>query len=52
MPGLYTIGQQWQTSMGSSLLGFVGRDARNLAEVITSRRSTSSQEEPSGVEWT
>lgn len=35
--GLYTIGQQWQTSMGSSLLGYMGRDAKNLARIIASR---------------
>jgi putative flavoprotein involved in K+ transport len=29
-PGLYVIGQPWQTSRGSALLGFVGRDAGEL----------------------
>ena len=29
-PGLYVIGMPWQTSRGSALLGFVGRDAAEL----------------------
>lgn len=32
--GLFTIGRPWQRDRGSALLGFVGRDARRLSEVI------------------
>ena len=31
-PGLFFVGLPWQTSRGSALLGFVGEDARWLAE--------------------
>jgi putative flavoprotein involved in K+ transport len=31
VPGLYVIGQPWQTSRGSALLGFVGADAATLS---------------------
>ena len=31
-PGLYALGRPWQRSRGSALLGFVGRDAADLAE--------------------
>lgn len=34
VPGLYFLGLAWQTSRGSGLLGFVGRDAAALAEQI------------------
>jgi phytoene dehydrogenase-like protein len=34
-PGLSVIGRHWQTSRGSALLGFVGRDAAELADRIT-----------------
>ena len=33
-PGLYTIGQAWQHTRGSGLLGFVADDAAELAERI------------------
>jgi putative flavoprotein involved in K+ transport len=33
-PGLYVLGQPWQRSRGSALLGFVGRDAADLAPHI------------------
>jgi putative flavoprotein involved in K+ transport len=32
VPGLYFLGLPWQTSRGSALLGFVGRDAARLAK--------------------
>lgn len=32
VPGLYFLGLPWQTSRGSALLGFVGRDAAGLAD--------------------
>ncbi|MGY1702923.1 flavin-containing monooxygenase [Geodermatophilus sp. SYSU D00766] len=32
VPGLYVLGQPWQTSRGSALLGFVGADAAALAD--------------------
>lgn len=35
--GLYTVGQPWQTSRGSSLLGFVGADAALIAEHVATR---------------
>jgi putative flavoprotein involved in K+ transport len=33
-PGLYTLGQAWQHTRGSALLGWVGNDAAYLAERI------------------
>jgi putative flavoprotein involved in K+ transport len=33
-PGLFFLGLQWQRTAGSALLGFVGSDARSLAERI------------------
>ena len=41
-PGLYLLGQTWQHTRGSALLGWVGNDAAFLAEKIaslTTRRS-------------
>ena len=41
-PGLYVLGQPWQRSRGSALLGFVARDAADLAHHIaeaTTRRN-------------
>lgn len=35
--GLYTIGRSWQRDRGSALLGFVGRDARRVADSIGQR---------------
>jgi putative flavoprotein involved in K+ transport len=32
VPGLYFLGLPWQTSRGSGLLGFVGRDAASLVD--------------------
>jgi putative flavoprotein involved in K+ transport len=37
VPGLYTLGLQWQYTRGSALLGFVKDDARYLAEQIAAR---------------
>jgi putative flavoprotein involved in K+ transport len=34
MRGLFTIGRAWQRNRGSSLLGFVGADARRLCQVM------------------
>lgn len=33
--GLYVLGQPWQRTAGSALLGFVGRDATHLARILT-----------------
>jgi putative flavoprotein involved in K+ transport len=33
-PGLYAIGQPWQRDRGSALLGFVGREAAEIAELV------------------
>lgn len=41
VPGLSFLGLPWQTSRGSALLGFVGRDAARLAEHIAPDRPTS-----------
>ena len=38
-PGLYFIGLPWQSTRGSSLLGFVKEDAEYLAQQIAARRS-------------
>jgi putative flavoprotein involved in K+ transport len=40
VPGLFTIGQPWQHSRGSALLGFVGADAARLADDIARQRAT------------
>ena len=37
VPGLYFIGLPWQTCRGSALLGFVGKDAAELDEVMAAR---------------
>jgi putative flavoprotein involved in K+ transport len=34
VPGLYTLGLQWQYTRGSALLGFIGNDAAFLAQRI------------------
>jgi putative flavoprotein involved in K+ transport len=38
IPGLYTLGLQWQYTRGSALLGFVKDDAAFIAEQIAVRR--------------
>jgi putative flavoprotein involved in K+ transport len=35
VPGLFFLGLPWQRTAGSALLGFVGRDARSIAERLT-----------------
>ncbi len=42
LPGLYTLGMPWQRSRGSALLGWVGRDASELAETIEPGAATAS----------
>jgi putative flavoprotein involved in K+ transport len=37
IPGLYTLGLQWQWTRGSALLGFVKDDATFIAEQILAR---------------
>jgi putative flavoprotein involved in K+ transport len=37
VPGLYFLGLPWQTTRGSSLLGFVSRDAATIARQLGSR---------------
>ena len=37
--GLYLVGQTWQHTRGSALIGWVGNDAAFLAELIASRRA-------------
>jgi putative flavoprotein involved in K+ transport len=37
VPGLYTLGLQWQWTRGSALLGFVKDDAEFIAEQIAAR---------------
>jgi putative flavoprotein involved in K+ transport len=37
VPGLYTLGLQWQYTRGSALLGFVADDAAFIAEQIAAR---------------
>jgi putative flavoprotein involved in K+ transport len=38
VPGLHVIGLPWQTARGSALLGFVGRDAAEVAARISVQR--------------
>src|SRR3954447_10132420 len=45
VPGLYFLGLPWQTSRGSALLGFVGRDAAAL----DARMAAESTPSPTGV---
>lgn len=37
VPGLYFLGLRWMRARGSSLLGWVGEDARHIAELLTAR---------------
>jgi putative flavoprotein involved in K+ transport len=37
VPGLYFLGQSWQHTRGSALLGFVNDDAAYLADCIATR---------------
>jgi len=34
VPGLWVLGQPWQRTRGSSLLGFVERDAEHIADEL------------------
>ncbi|MGY1619857.1 flavin-containing monooxygenase [Geodermatophilus sp. SYSU D00691] len=45
VPGLYFLGLPWQTSRGSALLGFVGRDA----EALDRRMAADSARMPAGA---
>lgn len=36
-PGLFTVGQPWQRNRASALLGFVGRDAAEVADAVAAR---------------
>jgi len=38
-PGLYFLGLPWQRNRGSAVLGWVGRDAKLLADRLTSQPS-------------
>ena len=46
VPGLSVIGQPWQHTRGSALLGFVGEDARWLAEHLARERPARSAARP------
>lgn len=43
LPGLWVLGQPWQRTRGSSLLGFVQRDAEHIADQlnVTTAETTS-----------
>jgi putative flavoprotein involved in K+ transport len=43
-PGLYLLGQTWQHTRGSALIGWVGNDAAFLAEQIASLRTSRSDQ--------
>jgi putative flavoprotein involved in K+ transport len=40
VPGLFLLGLPWQHTRGSALLGWVGDDARFIADQITARRES------------
>lgn len=42
VPGLSFVGLPWQSSRGSALLGFVGRDAQRLVELMCADRAVTS----------
>ena len=42
-PGLYFLGQQWQHTRGSALLGWVEDDAEHLAAQVAARAATASR---------
>jgi putative flavoprotein involved in K+ transport len=46
-PGLYAVGQPWQRDRGSALLGFVGREAIEVAELIAASPSPTVSRRPS-----
>ena len=45
-PGLYLLGQTWQHTRGSTLIGWVGNDAAFLAEQIAWRMTRRSEQRP------
>jgi putative flavoprotein involved in K+ transport len=45
-PGLYLLGQTWQHTRGSALIGWVGNDAAFLAEQIAWRMTRRSEQRP------
>ena len=45
-PGLYLLGQTWQNTRGSALIGWVGNDAAFLAEQIAWRMTRRSEQRP------
>lgn len=50
LPGLWVLGQPWQRTRGSSLLGFVQRDAEHIADQLSvTTAQTTSGESPSGI---
>lgn len=49
-PGLYLLGQTWQHTRGSALLGWVGNDAAFLAEKIASLTTRRSDQRVSSAE--
>lgn len=48
-PGLYVLGQSWQHTRGSGLLGFVQDDAAWLAERIADRTEPARRRSPAGT---
>jgi putative flavoprotein involved in K+ transport len=47
LPGLYFIGQDWQHTRGSALLGWVKEDAEFIADQVAVRRRTDGDGRPS-----
>jgi putative flavoprotein involved in K+ transport len=45
IPGLYFLGQQWQYTRGSALLGWVKDDAAYLADLVATRAGTAESDE-------
>ena len=50
VPGLYTLGLQWQYTRGSTLLGFVKDDAAYIAERIAARAGSERPEDDAHAE--
>jgi putative flavoprotein involved in K+ transport len=50
IPGLYTLGLQWQWTRGSALLGFVKDDAAFIAEQIVARAGSVQREDVPATE--
>jgi putative flavoprotein involved in K+ transport len=49
VPGLYTLGLQWQWTRGSALLGFVKADAAYIADQIANRAGVTAPAPPAAV---